>query len=126
MRGQEKKPPNLFSYNSHEHRVPKDHPLRAIRKRVDQASGQMHIRFSEQYSQTLRPSIPPKQLLRAILLQIFYTIRSERLLMEQLSNNLLFRWFVGLSMGAPVSDHSTFSKNRDRFLNSGMTSLFFQ
>ena len=126
MRGREKKQQHLFSYISPEQRVPKDHPLRPIRKMVDKALEEMHGSFSDQYSETGRPSIPPEQLLRAILLQIFYTIRSERLLMEQLQYNLLFRWFVGLSMDDPVWDHSTFSKNRDRLLNSDMATIFFQ
>ncbi len=86
----------------------------------------MHSRFNDQYSKTGRPSIPPEQLLRALLLQIFYTIRSERLLMEQLDYNLLFRWFVGLSMDDQVWDHSTFSKNRDRLLNTDTATAFFQ
>ena len=126
MRGQEKNQQNLFSYISPEQRVPKDHPLRPIRKMVDKALKEMHHSFSEQYSETGRPSIPPEQLLRALLLQIFYTIRSERLLMEQLHYNLLFRWFVGLCMDDPVWDHSTFSKNRDRVLSSDMATIFFQ
>jgi len=126
MRGQEKNQQTLFSYISPEQRVPKNHPLRSIRQMVDKALEEMHHCFSEQYSETGRPSIPPEQLLRALLLQIFYTIRSERLLMEQLHYNLLFRWFVGLSMDDPVWDHSTFSKNRERLLNSDMATRFFQ
>lgn len=126
MRGQEKSQQSLFSYISPEQRVPKNHPLRPIRKMVDQALQDLHGEFSERYSSTGRPSIPPEQLLRALLLQVFYTIRSERLLMEQLHYNLLFRWFVGLSMDDPVWDHSTFSKNRDRLLNTEVTTLFFQ
>ena len=126
MRGQEKNQQTLFSYISPEQRVPKNHPLRSIRQMIDKALKNMHHSFSEQYSETGRPSIPPEQLLRALLLQIFYTIRSERLLMEQLHYNLLFRWFVGLSMDDPVWDHSTFSKNRERLLNSDMATCFFQ
>ena len=126
MRGQEKNQQTLFSYISPEQRVPKDHPLRSIRQMVDKALKEMHHTFSEQYSETGRPSIPPEQLLRALLLQIFYTIRSERLLMEQLHYNLLFRWFVGLSMDDAVWDHSSFSKNRERLLNSDMATCFFQ
>lgn len=126
MRGSEKNQQSLFSYISPERRVPKDHPLRPIRKMVDKALQEMHRQFAEQYSKTGRPSIPPEQLLRALLLQIFYTIRSERLLMEQLDYNLLFRWFLGLSMDDPVWDHSTFSKNRDRLLNTEIATRFFQ
>lgn len=126
MRGIEKNQQSLFSYISPEQRVPEDHPLRPIRKMVDKALKQMHSRFNNQYSKTGRPSIPPEQLLRALLLQVFYTIRSERLLMEQLDYNLLFRWFVGLSMDDPVWDHSTFSKNRDRLLNTDTATAFFQ
>ena len=125
MRGIEKKQSNLFSYVSPEQRIPKDHPLRAIRKMVDRALKEMSGWFSGLYSHTGRPSIAPEQLLRALLLQVFYTIRSERLLMEQLDYNLLFRWFVGLSMDDPVRDHSSFSKNRDGLLNSRMASHFF-
>ena len=126
MRGPEKNQQNLFSYISPEQRVPNDHPLRPIRKMVDKSLEEMHRQFAEQYAQTGRPSIPPEQMLRALLLQVFYTIRSERLLMEQLDYNLLFRWFVGLSMDDPVWDHSTFSKNRDRLLNTQMVASFFQ
>lgn len=93
---------------------------------VDKALMQMHSQFNNQYSTTGRPSIPPEQLIRALLLQIFYTIRSERMLMEQLDYNLLFRWFVGLSMDDPVWNHSTFSKNRDRLLNTEIATIFFQ
>ena len=126
MRGQEKNQQTQFSYISPEQRVPKDHPLRSIRQMVDNALKEMHHSFSGQYSETGRPSIPPEQLLRALLLQIFYTIRSERLLMEQLHYNLLFRWFVGLSLDDAVWDHSSFSKNQERLLNSDMATRFFQ
>jgi transposase len=125
MRGSENKQTTLFSYVSMEHRIPDNHPLREIRKLVDEALKPLHELFSELYSHTGRPSIPPEYLLRASLLQIFYTIRSERQLMEQLDYNLLFRWFVGLSMDDPAWDHSVFSKNRDRLLNTGITSSFF-
>lgn len=126
MRGNENNQQSMFSYISMEKRIPKDHPLRAIRKMVDSALEDMSNRFSEIYSQTGRPSIPPEQLLRAMLLQVFYTIRSERLLVEQLDYNLLFRWFTGLSMDDKIWDHSTFTKNRDRLLNSEMCALFFK
>jgi transposase len=115
----------MFSYVSLEKRVPHNHPLRDIRKMVDQALEKMHDAFAELYSHTGRPSIPPEYLLRASLLQVFYTVRSERLLMEQLDYNLLYRWFVGLSMDDTVWDHSVFSKNRDRLLNTEVVSLFF-
>src|SRR4029453_10184702 len=97
--------------------IPKDHPLRAIRALVDDVLGDMSREFDGLYALTGRPSIPPERLLRALLLQIFYTIRSERLLMEQLNYNLLFRWFVGLSMDDPVWDATVFCKNRDRLLD---------
>jgi transposase len=115
----------MFSYVSLEKRVPRNHPLRDIRKMVDQALEKMHDAFAELYSHTGRPSIPPEYLLRASLLQVFYTVRSERLLMEQLNYNLLYRWFVGLSMDDTVWDHSVFSKNRDRLLNTEVVTLFF-
>lgn len=125
MRGSQKRQESLFSYVSLEQRIPDNHPLRDIRKMVDLAFEQMHGHFSDLYSHTGRPSIPPEHLLRASLLQVFYTIRSERLLMEQLDYNLLYRWFVGLSMDASVWDHSVFSKNRDRLLNTQVASFFF-
>ena len=126
MRGNENKQQSMFSYISIEGRIFEDHPLRLIRKMVDNALRDMSSRFAEVYSQTGRPSIPPEHLLRAMLLQVFYTIRSEYLLVEQLDYNLLFRWFTGLSIDDKVWDHSTFSKNRDRLLNSEMCTLFFR
>ena len=125
MRGSQKQQDSLFSYVALEKRVPKSHPLRPIRKMVDEALKKMSRKFSELYSHTGRPSIAPEYLLRAALLQIFYSIRSERLLMEQLDYNLLFRWFVGLKMDDPVWNHSVFSKNRDRLLNTEIAGLFF-
>lgn len=110
MRGQEKFQQNPFSNISPGQRIPKDHPLRPIRKIVDQALQDMHGRFSERYCSNGRPSIPPEQMLRALLLQVFYTIRSERLLMEQLHYNLLFRLLVGLSMDDPVGIIPRFPK----------------
>ncbi len=106
-------------------RVPDNPPLRDIRKMVDRALTQMHDTFAKLYSHTGRPSIPPEYLLLTWLLQVFFTIRSERLLMEQLDYNLLYRWFVGLSMDDAVWDHSVFSKNRDRLLNIGTACAFF-
>jgi transposase len=126
MRGTEDNQLSMFSFVSLEDRVPKDHPLRSIRKMVDKALKDMSRQFAEVYSPRMgRPSIPPEQLLRAMLLQVFYTIRSERLLVEQLNYNLLFRWFTGLAIDDKVWDHSTFSKNRDRLLNTEMCALFF-
>jgi len=109
MRGEDQQQQAMFSYLSPEARVPKDHPLRPIRIMVDNALADLAPLFREMYSHTGRPSIPPEQLLRALLLQVLYTIRSERMLVEQLDYNLLFRWFVGLSMDDKVWDHTTFS-----------------
>ncbi len=116
MRGQDEQTAALFSYVSCEARVPSGHPLRLIRAVVDEALDVLGAEFEALYSRVGRPSIPPEKLLRALLLQAFYSIRSERQLMEQLDYNLLFRWFVGLAMDAPVWDASTFSKNRERLL----------
>jgi transposase len=125
MRGHDERSDFLFSYVSPEHRVPKEHPLRPIRQMTDAALARMSGRFAKMYSDVGRPSIPPEQLLRALLLQILYSVRSERLLMEQLEYNLLFRWFVGLGMDDPIWDHSTFSKNRDRLLEGDIAQAFF-
>jgi transposase len=116
----------MFSYVSPEARVPKDHPLRPIRTMVDNVLNDLASLFREMYSHTGRPSIPPEQLLRASLLQVLYSIRSERMLVEQLDYNLLFRWFVGLSMDDRVWNHSTFSKNRDRLMQFEVATAFFQ
>ena len=116
MRGQENPQLSMFSYLSLEHRIPTDHPLRRLRLLVDGILANMSALFDERYSHTGRPSIPPERLLRALLLQILFTVRSERLLMEQLDYNLLFRWFVGLSMDEVVWDRTVFSINRDRLL----------
>jgi len=126
MRGPDSNQQHFFSYVSPDSRVPKDHPLRPIRRMVDKALEDLWRLFSDTYSHTGRPSIAPEQLFRALLLQVLYSIRSERLLMEQLDYNLLFRWFVGLSMDDPVWDHSSFSKNRERLLNTETARLFFQ
>lgn len=115
----------LFSYLSPEQRVPQDHPLRPLRTMTDAALRELSPRFAAIYSDIGRPSIPPEQLLRALLLQVLYSVRSERLLVEQLHYNLLFRWFVGLSMDAPVWAPTTFSKNRDRLLRGDIASAFF-
>jgi transposase len=126
MRGEDQKQDAMFSYVSPEKRVPEDHPLRPIRARVDQVLKEMSPRFARRYAKVGRPSIAPERLLRALLLQIFYSVRSERLLMEQLDYNLLFRWFVGMPMDEEVWDHSVFSKNRDRLLNEEIAQAFFQ
>ena len=114
----------MFSYLSPEQRVPADHPLRAVRALTDHALQTMSRRFAGLYAKTGRPSIPPEQLLRALLLQVLYTIRSERLLMEELNDNLLFRWFVGLNMDDPVWHPTTFTKNRDRLLAGDVAAAF--
>src|SRR3990170_5744591 len=114
MRGEDRESGALFSYVSCEARVPAEHPLRAIRAIVDEALEVLSPEFERLYSKIGRPSIPPEKLMRALLLQAFYTIRSERQLVEQLDYNLLFRWFVGLSADDPVWDATVFCKNRDR------------
>src|SRR5579859_2982320 len=116
MRGNQKQQEAMFSYVSLEARVPQEHPLRAIRRIVDEILAGMSSRFDSMYAENGRPSIPPERLLRALLLQMFYTVRSERMLMEQLEYNLLFRWFVGLTMDDPVWDVTVFTKNRERLL----------
>jgi transposase len=126
MRGKQENQVAMFSYVSQEDRIPENHPLRAIKKLVEPILSLLSPHFSKLYSDTGRPSIPPEQLLKALLLQIFYTIRSERLLMEQLDYNLLFRWFVGLSMDDEVWDHSVFSKNRDRLLEGDIATKFLK
>ena len=125
MRGDDLQQQAMFSYTSPEARVPKDHPLRPIQIMVDNALLDLAPVFKEMYSHTGRPSIPPEQLLRALLLQILYSIRSERMLVEQLEYNLLFCWFVGLSMEDEVWNHSTFSKNRDRLIAHDVATKFF-
>jgi len=115
LRGDHREESGLFSYVPLESRVPKSHPLRKIRKIVDEALRSMDQELGAMYASTGRPSIAPERLIRALLLQVLYSIRSERMLVEQLDYNLLFRWFVGLSADEPVWDASTFSKNRERF-----------
>jgi transposase len=126
MRGDDERPDAMFSYVSAEERIPADHPRRAIRAQVDEILREMSRDFSHLYATTGRPSIPPERLLRAQLLQIFYSIRSERLLMEQLQYNILFRWFVGLTMDDAVWTPTVFTKNRDRLLNDTIAGHFFQ
>src|SRR5580693_10211654 len=125
MRGHDKQQEGLFSYVSPEKRVPQDHPLRGLRAMVEAALKEMSPQFAVLYSRYGRPSIAPEKLLRALLLQMFYSVRSERLLMEQLGYNLLFRWFVGLSMDEEVWDETVFTKNRDRLLDGKIAELFF-
>jgi transposase len=125
MRGDDHQQFGVFSYVSLEDRVPQEHPLRPIRSLVDEIFRAMGKEFDGLYAKTGRPSIPPERLLRALLLQIFYSVRSERLLMEQLSYNLLFRWFVGMEMDEPVWNHAVFSKNRERLLNQDVARAFF-
>ena len=125
MRGTDVHQEGLFSYLSPESRIPQRHPLRPVREMVDIALSELSGQFESMYSDTGRRSIPPEKLLRALLLQILYSIRSERMLCEQLDYNLLFRWFIGLSMDDPVWDHSTFSKNRDRLLESDIARGLF-
>jgi transposase len=116
MRGHDQQQNHAFSYLSPEQRVRKDHPLRPIRTMVDEILKQLSPQFSKMYAKVGRPSIPPEQLLRAQLLQMFYSVRSERLLMEEMDYNILFRWFVGLNLDDPVWDATVFTKNRDRLL----------
>jgi len=126
MRGHDEQTGHMFSYLSPEQRVPADHPLRAIRQMTDRVLAKLSQKFTRMYSTIGRPSIAPEKLLRALLLQVLYTVRSERMLMEQLEYNLLFRWFVGLNMDDPVWDPTVFSKNRDRLLAADVAALFFQ
>ena len=125
MRGDDTQQGSMWSYLSPEQRVPKDHPLREIRAMVDRALRELSPRFALLYSHTGRPSIPPEQLLRALLLQVLFTVRSERQLMQQLDYNLLFRWFVGLSMDDPMWDPTVFTKNRERLLAGDVAQAFF-
>lgn len=125
MRGPDERQAILFSYRSIEDRIPADHPLRAMRRLVDPLLVELSPRFQELYSGIGRPSIPPEQLLRALLLQLCYTIRSERQLMEQLDYNLLYRWFVGLTPDDAVWVPTVFTKNRDRLLDGNIAEAFF-
>jgi len=125
MRGDDPRHESMFSYVTPESRVRADHPLRPIRRMTDAALTQLSARFDRLYSTTGRPSIPPEQLLRALLLQMLYSIRSERLLVEELDYSVLYRWFVGLSMDDPVWDATTFTKNRDRLLEGDIADAFF-
>lgn len=125
MRGEDRQQHELFTYGSLEERVPQDHPLRPIRQMVDEALKTLSPRFDEIYGGEGRPSIAPERLLRALLLQMLYSVRSERMLMEQLDYNLLFRWFVGLTMNDAVWHPTVFTKNRDRLLEGDIAREFF-
>ena len=125
MRGSDEQTSHMFSYVVPEQRVRQDHPLRAIRRMTDDVLAMLSPRFDRMYSDMGRPSIPPEQLLRALLLQSLYTIRSERLLMEEIDYSILFRWFVGLGMDEESWSPTTFSKNRDRLLEGDIAAAFF-
>ena len=125
MRGEDQRSEGFFSYVPLERRISADHPLRAIRSLTDEALVGLSRDFNKLYARDGRPSIAPERLLRALLLQVFYTVRSERQLMEQLDYNLLFRWFVGLSADDPVWDATVFCKNRDRLLKGDIAAKFF-
>src|SRR6185437_7206813 len=116
----------MFSYVSVEDRVPTDHPIRKLRILVDAILGELDDLLTARYAAGGRPSIPPERILRASLLQVVYSVRSERLLMEQLNYNLLFRWFVGLNIDDPMWDHSTFSFNRQRLFDEAIAQHFFE
>jgi len=126
MRGDDRQQGAMYSYISPEARVPQDHPLRAIRALVDEVLRELSPRFEGLYAKVGRPSIPPEKLLRGQLLQILYTVRSERQLMEQLDYNLLFRWFVGLNMDDTVWDPTVFTKNRERLLEGEVATAFLE
>jgi transposase len=125
MRGVDTQQSSMFSYLSPEERIPAKHPLRPIRAMVDAVLAGLSARFERMYSAFGRPSIAPEKLLRALLLQIFYSVRSERLLMEQLNYNLLFRWFVGLNADEAVWDATVYTKNRERLLQGNIAEEFF-
>jgi transposase len=126
MRGEAKRQSSLFSYVSLEQRVPREHPLRKMRLFVDAVLVSMNERLEAAYAKRGRPSIPPQFLLRALLIEILYSVRSERQLVEQIDFNLLFRWFVGLEMDERVWDHSSFTRNRERLFDEGMARAFFE
>jgi transposase len=126
MRGGDERTGSLFSYVDLEARVGRNHPLRSIRTIVNEALAALAGEFSALYSPIGRPSIPPEKLLPAMLLQTFYSIRSERQLMERLEFDLLFRWFVGIGVDDAAWDHSVFSKNRDRLLEGDIATKFMR
>jgi transposase len=125
MRGTDQQQGHVFSYISPERRVRKDHPLRPIRTVVDKVLKERSAEFAKIYPKVSRPSIPPEQLLRALLLQMLYSVRSERLLIEEIDYNILFRWFVGLNLDDAVWDATVFTKNRDRLLETGVAKEFW-
>ena len=125
MRGDDPKASLLYSYRMPEQRVPADHPLRRVRTMTERALADLDPLFSRLYARTGRPSVPPEQLLRALLLQLLYSVRSERMLMERLDYDMLFRWFVGLNPDDPVWDPTVFTKNRERLLRGEVASAFF-
>jgi transposase len=116
MRGDDEQQLDVFSYVGPEQRIPQDHPLRPVRAMANEALRELKPCFSKLYAKTGRPSIAPEKLLRALLLQVLYSVRSERMLMEQLNYNLLFRWFVGLKLDDAIWDATVFGKNRQRLL----------
>ena len=126
MRGKDDQQGSVFSYVSPEERIPADHPLRDVRTAVDEVLRSMSKRFDSVYADSGRHSIAPERLLRGLLLQCFYSIRSERMLVEQINYSWLFRWFVGLDMDEPVWNHAVFSKNRERLLNQEVARSFFE
>src|SRR6266849_3418330 len=130
MRGKDEQQLDVFSYISPEQRVPHDHPLRPLRvmtdEALDEALRELQPRFNQLYAKTGRPSIAPEKLLRALLLQALYSVRSERMLMEQLDYSLLFRWFVGLNLDDAIWDVTVFTKNRERLLDGDIAEAFFQ
>src|SRR5205809_6243304 len=126
MRGRDNQQLDVFSYVSPEQRVPQDHPLRSLRAMTDEALRELQPRFNTLYAKAGRPSIAPEKLLRALLLQALYSVRSERMLMEQLDYNLLFRWFVGLNMDDVMWDVTVFTKNHERLLDGDIAEAFFQ
>ena len=125
MRGPDDQMSDMFSYLSPEQRVRPDHPLRAVRRITDAALAELSPRFTTIYSDVGRRSIPPEQLLRALVRQGLYSIRSERLLREEIDYSVLFRWFIGLNLDDPIWSHSTFSKNRERLLAGDVAGAFF-
>jgi transposase len=125
MRGNDEQQIGVFSYVNPEQRIPQDHPLRPLRAMADDALRELQPRFGKLYAKSGRPSIAPEKLLRALLLQVLYSVRSERMLMEQLNYNLLFRWFVGLNMDDTIWDATVFTKNRQRLLAGDIADAFF-
>jgi transposase len=126
MRGDDRQQEEMFSYGSLSERIPREHPLRRLRVMTDEALSELEPVLDGLYGKTGRPSIPPEQLLRALLLQMLYSVRSERMLVEQIDFSILFRWFIGLSLNDPVWDATSFTKNRDRLLSGAVARQFFQ